>query len=88
LKQINTIRIRIWHRCDRCGQEEQKSQMIERALNPPITYDEERERITAEVLYSVEKERERITAEVLYSVENDPLVPDEQADTIIVEKRK
>ena len=51
MKVINTVIIRIFRHCARCGKEEDP-EVIERIIIPAITYDEEHSRMTVEVLYA------------------------------------
>ncbi len=73
MKQVNTVVVRIFHKCDRCGQEESNPQIIERGIDPAFTFDET---------------RERVTVELHYLPENDKYIPDPDCVTHFAERKQ
>jgi len=71
VKELNTVIIRVFHKCARCGQEEEP-EIIKRAIEEPVKIDES---------------RDRVTVELVYDPDNDEYAPDIKGEMKIVEKR-
>jgi hypothetical protein len=54
MKTIRAVNVYIFRKCARCGKEEDP-ESITRKIDPPITVDEEKSRVTVEVLYDNEE---------------------------------